>query len=221
MQIFESLFNEFYSPTFYRAIKEQGTERIAVAWNAYASAYIPAAILFGAFLAGSGPFLVKLLLGERFQVVTSILIWPALTETMRAISSSLFTMGIAKVDMRINLPPVAAGATTAPVLVYLLAPVNPLLGTGIALFTGAVVVLSIAIFMTYRALPVTWPVRRIVIALALGLPMVIGGNIAGSWVSDMTWAKAAIAVTLVGASMIAVQYLVARHWLHDAYAVLR
>ena len=221
MQAFESLFNEFYGPTFYRAIKEQGREGLARAWNAYASAYVPAVILFGAFLAGSGMFLVKLLLGERFQAAAPIIIWPAMTETIRAINSSLFTMGIAKVDMRINLPPIVIGAVTAPTLIYLLAPLNALTGTGIALFGAGLAVLLIMIPMSYRVLPVAWPVRRIGVAVALGLPLIVGGNLASSWLPEVTLGTAIVAVSIAGIIMVSIQYLVARKWLRETYAMVR
>jgi O-antigen/teichoic acid export membrane protein len=219
MQTFETLFNDFYSPTLYRNLKDQGDQGIVQAWDAYASAYLPAVILFGAFLAGNATFLVKLLLGERFQVVAPILILPALTETMRAMSSSLYTLGIAKIDMTINLLPVLAGGLVAPVLLYLLAPHDPLIGTGIALFVAGLVVLGTAIPMSYRVLPVTWPMRRILAALALGLPLVVGGNLASSWLSDVTLVTALVAVLIAGLFMVSLQYLIARKWLREPYAV--
>ena len=221
MQTFENLFNEFYSPTLYRALKNQGDLGIVQAWDAYASAYLPAVILFGAFLAGNATFLVKLLLGERFQVVAPILILPALTETMRAMSSSLYTLGVAKIDMTINLPPVLAGALVAPVLVYLLAPHDPLIGTGIALFVASAAVLGTVVPMSHRVLPVTWPRRRILAALALGLPLGLMGHLMDTSLGELTEGRALLALASSATVMVLLQYAVAKVWLRKAYPVLK
>lgn len=215
MQTFESLFNEFYSPTMFRALKGQNMEGIARAWNDYAAAYIPAVILFGAFLIGNATFLVKLLLGEQFQVIASILIWPALTETFRAISSTLHQLGLAKVDMTVNIVPVMIGAFVAPTLVYLLAPSEPLLGTALALLAAAVAAFAAVIPISRRALPVVWPVRRILYAAALALPLCLLGRVMGTGFGELSESKAMIALVISGLVMVLLQYVMAKKWLHQ------
>lgn len=215
MQTFESLFNEFYGPTLYRALKGQGREGMAQAWNAYAAAYIPAVILFGAFLVGNATFMVKLLLGEQFQAVTAILIWPALTETFRAISSTLHQLGLAKIDMTINVLPVMAGALVAPTLVYVLAPYEPLLGTALALLAAGVAVFAVVIPISCRALPVAWPIRRIMYALVLGVPLCLVGRLMGVGLGELSESKAVIALVISGLVMVALQYIMAKAWLRE------
>jgi O-antigen/teichoic acid export membrane protein len=215
MQTFESLFNEFYSPTMFRALKGQNIEGIARAWNDYAAAYIPAVILFGAFLIGNATFLVKLLLGEQFQVIASILIWPALTETFRAISSTLHQLGLAKVDMTVNIVPVMIGAFVAPMLVYLLAPSEPLLGTALALLAAAVAAFTAVIPISRRALPVVWPVRRILYATALALPLCLLGRAMGTGFGELSESKAMIALVISGLVLVLLQYVMAKEWLRQ------
>jgi O-antigen/teichoic acid export membrane protein len=215
MQTFESLFNEFYSPTLYRALKGQDKEGMARAWNAYAAAYIPAVILFGAFLVGNAAFMVKLLLGEQFQAVTAILIWPALTETFRAISSTLHQLGLAKIDMTVNVLPVMVGALVAPTLVYVLAPYEPLLGTALALLAAGVAVFAIVIPISCRALPVTWPIRRIMYAVALSIPLCLVGRVMGVGFGELSEIKAVIALLISGLMMVVLQYVMAKTWLRE------
>ena|SRR6185295_14949493 len=215
MQTFESLFNEFYSPTWFRALKGQDREGMARAWNAYAAAYIPAVILFGAFLVGNAAFMVKVLLGEQFQAVTAILIWPALTETFRAISSTLHQLGFAKVDMTVNVLPVMVGAFVAPTLVYVLAPHEPLVGTALALLAAGVAALAVVIPISCRALPVTWPIRRIMYALALGIPLCLVGRLMGAGFGELSEIKAVIALVISGLMMMGLQYIMAKTWLHE------
>jgi len=178
-------------------------------------------ILFGTFLASSGLFLVKLLLGEQFRGLAVVLVWPAITETIRAINSSFFTMGMARVDMHIILRPVVAAALISPILVYLLAPLSPLAGTGIALLTAGLTALFIMIPMTYRVLPVTWPLRRIAGAMTLGLSLVLVGRIAGVILSDTTLGTSLVVVSIAGAFMVMIQYLMARQWLRESYVAAR
>lgn len=215
MQTFESLFNEFYSPTMFRALKGQNIEGIARAWNDYAAAYIPAVILFGAFLIGNATFLVKLLLGEQFQVIASILIWPALTETFRAISSTLHQLGLAKVDMTVNIVPVMIGAFVAPTLVYLLAPSEPLLGTALALLAAAGAAFIAVIPISRRALPVVWPIRRILYAAALAVPLCLLGRAMGAGFGELSESKAVIALVISGFAMVLLQYVMAKKWLRQ------
>lgn len=217
IQTFETLFNEFYAPTLFHAFKGQDAAGMARAWNAYARAYIPAVILFGSFMAGNASFLVKLVLGEQFQAVTSILIWAALTETMRAVSSSLHMLGVAKVDMTVNLLPVVVGAVVAPTMVFLLAPHDPLLGTAIALFVASGAGLATVIPVSYRALPVIWPTRHIVTALVLGLPLGLMGYIVGASLGELTEGKAVMALAVSGLTMLLLQYSVGKKWLRGVY----
>ncbi|HJT22188.1 MAG TPA: oligosaccharide flippase family protein [Nitrospira sp.] len=215
IQTFETLFNEYYSPTLYRALKAQDAAGIARAWEAYARAYLPAVILFGSFMAGNAAFLAKLLLGEQFQSVAPILIWPALTETMRASLSSLHTLGVAKVDMTISLPPVIAGALAAPILVLILATHDALLGTAIALLGAGAVALIVGIYVNYRTLPITWPMRRIAIAIALSLPLILMGHILNAVLGDLTDDKAGMALAISALAMLLLQYAMAKDWIHQ------
>lgn len=219
MQTFQTMFNEFYSQTLYRKLKGGSQAGQAGAWNAYAEAYIPAVILFGAFLAGCGPYLAKILLGPEFQVVAAILVWPALVETLRAVATSVDTMGIVKVDMRVNLVPAFVGAVCAPWLVYALAGDNPLVGTGIALSLAGLAGLIVVIPISYRVLPIRWPARRIILALLAGLPMVIAGNIASRAAGMIGWTDAMLALALGAVYLLIVQYLFARKWLEHARPV--
>jgi O-antigen/teichoic acid export membrane protein len=221
MQTFESLFNEFYSPRWFRALKGQDAGGLAQAWNAYAGAYVPAVILFGAFLVGNAGFLVKVLLGEQFQSIAAILVLPALTEMLRALSSSLHHLGLAKVDMTVNILPGVVGALVAPTFVYALAPYDPLVGTAVALFAAGIAVFAIIIPMSYRALPIVWPIRRIVLAAAFGIPLALMGRLMALGFGEVTDAKAAIALACSGFVMIVMQYLMSKEWFHEVSPIAR
>ncbi|MBI1395529.1 MAG: hypothetical protein GC151_06070 [Betaproteobacteria bacterium] len=184
MQAFEAAFNELYSPTLYRDFESQGGEGRVTAWNDYVSAYLPSIVLCGCFLAGCAPHVARIALGPAFQVGAAFFVWPALSETFRAMSSVNHTLGVARIDMRWLLPPAFAGAVTAPLLVFLLSASSPVTGTGQALCAASAVVLVAVYGITRMASGARWPWRRIAGAGAAGAPMVLAGVVtasAGAW----------------------------------------
>lgn len=213
MAAYTTLFNEFYGPSYLRDLKGQNREGQVLAWNKYASAYVPSTILVGAFLIGGSPFLAKAFLGREFQSVSELLIWPALTETISAIGATLHFLGIAKVDMKMMVLPVAVGAVLAPTGVYFLAPIHPLHGTGGALLLAAVGALLVVILTAHHQLPITWPLRRIGGAVALSLPMVLGLRVASWALPELTVLGSVMSLLLGGGYLLFAQHLMTREWL--------
>jgi O-antigen/teichoic acid export membrane protein len=212
MQAFETLFHEFYNPKLYRSLADQGQAGVAQTWNDYASAYLPAIVLFGAFLVGMSPFLAKLLLADQYREIVPVLFIPAAAETLRAMGSALHTMGVAKLDMRILVVPVLIGAILSPILVYVLGSVDPLLGTAMGMFLAYLAVFLVVIPISRRALPVRWPVARMLAAALAGLPMLILGQLLPLAV-DATLAISLLALTAGVAYLGSAQFMLARPWL--------
>lgn len=214
MQTLKALFDEYYAPKLFGDVAHAATDEAkAAVWNSYMSAYGPAMILFGLALFGSVAFWPKLLLGAAYQSIALVVIWPIAKETIEALSSTLWTLGIVKADMRMNILPVAVGAVLSPVLVTVLAPIEPLHGTGIALVVGAVAVFAIIVPVSLRSLPVQWPIKRFFQAFVLGSPLVLLGiwtsaNGLSPSIGSSLGALAAIAAYVIGA-----QWLLSRSWL--------
>jgi hypothetical protein len=211
---FETLFNQYYGPIYLEAIKGKDKTEMVKAWNEYASAYVPGVILMGAFVIGGAPLLLKVFAGEKFQVVHAILLWPALTETLRAIGSSTINfMGIAIMNMRIIILPVALGATFALLGVYFFAQIDPLNGTGIALLLACVIGVLTVVVVTRRTLPIKWPLKRISLALFLALSMIIAFRIAILLTPQVSVFKAVIILALGGLYLLGTEYFMAREWI--------
>lgn len=212
MQAFEALFHETYNPRLYRSLAEEGQAGLANAWNAYASAYLPAVVLFGMFLLGMGPILARVLLAEPYHAIIPVLFLPALTEMFRASSSALHTMGVAKLDMRIVVLPVLAGAVLSPLLVYALGSIDSLLGTAAGMFFAYLAVFLTAIPISRRALPIRWPAGRVLGAALAGIPMIIFGQVLPT--ASGATLPATLFVLAVGVLyMTGAQYVLARPWL--------
>lgn len=123
--------------------------------------------------------------------------------------------GIAKVDMTVNLPSVIAGAMTVPVLVMLFAPQSPLIGTAFALFGTGGAALAVGLYVSYRTLPVTWPVRRIGVAEVLGLSLGAKEYIFNAMIGELTIGKAALALVVSSLVMVSWQYAMGKKWLRE------
>ena len=215
IQTFEALFNEIYGPRLYRSFVDHGEGGLANAWNEYASAYLPAVVLFGTFLMGMSPFLAKVLLADQYHSIIPILFLPAITETLRAMGTALHTMGVAKLDMRIILVPVLVGAILSPLLVYLLGSIDSLLGTAIGLTLAYLAAFLVAIPITRRTLPIRWPVRRIFEAALAGLPMIVFGQFVS--VTFESTVMISLEILALGVLyMVGAQFVLARPWLGQA-----
>lgn len=215
MQAFETLFHEIYGPKFYRSLADQGQAGLAKAWNEYASAYLPTVVLFGAFLVGMGPILARVLLGEQYHGIIPVLFLLALTEMLRASSSALYTMGVAKLDMRVIVPPVLVGAILSPFLVYVLGSIDSLLGTAAGMFLAYLGVFLVVIPISRRTLPIRWPIGRILGAGLVGLPMIILGQFL-PMAFDATLAISLLVVAIGVLYLAGAQYVLARPWLEQA-----
>jgi O-antigen/teichoic acid export membrane protein len=214
MILFENLFTQFYDPIYYNNLKGKDRDGQAKVWNDYASAYVPAILLVGAFVGSSGYFLIKVFLATRFQTVTSFFFWLAITETLRGVSGIIHYLGIAKIDMRILILPVASGAILAVIGVILLGRWNALQGTGIALCIAMLSSLIIGIYIGFRALPVTLSIRRILLSCLLSLPMIIGFQISKLAIPNPSvW----LAVVVLGTGTVYLfisEYFLAKEWLN-------
>jgi len=209
MQAFEAAVNEYFGPMLYGKIDMNSQSTVVQAWNLYASVYIPSILIFGGFLAACAPFLVVLALGSEFQAVGTILIWAALGETARALSTVNHALGIAKVDMRRLLPPALAGALAAPVLIQVLAPGEPLLGTAIALCLANAIVLVVVYVLVSLSAPVTWPWKRALAAASLGAAVILAGRAAFDLLPRTPVVALAVCAVL-GLFVLAVLYYISR-----------
>lgn len=172
MALYESVFNQYYMPIFYQNLKGQETEGQARAWNEFAKAYLPGIVLVGAFVACNARFLAQIMVGEQYRNAAAILvIWAACNESIRAVTSMVSHLSFAKVDTRITLLPLVVGGTLSPLCVFLFGRFDPLHGTAFAFLIAYLGMLVASVRNINRALPISWPLTRIVGAMGLALPL--------------------------------------------------
>lgn len=170
---FEALTTEFYQPIFYRALVAQDTPGRVAAWNEYAAWYLPSIALMAVYVAASGPFLLRLIAGERFQGLGGVVAWAAVTESVRLVSSAFYMAAVAELDMRQLIVPGILGAASALVGVGILSPLSEFHGTGFALFLAASSVMLAMGFGLRRWLAIAIPWTRLGKAVAIATPVMV------------------------------------------------
>jgi O-antigen/teichoic acid export membrane protein len=204
--IYEGLFGQFYQPFFFRELKGQNMQGVANAWNNYARAYLPGLAVFGVYVAAGAPFLARVLLGEAFRnVAIHVALLGVIIEIMRAAGGMISHLGVAKVDNRITILPTVVGALLAPTGVYFLGRFEPIIGTVVGLFIAGFVVIVIIIITSRRALPIVWPVRRIVTGFLLSVPLAVGLHIASQLIPEPGTVVSLFVLVIGGAYVLVIQ----------------
>lgn len=209
--LYEGIFGQFYEPIYYEDLRFQGPSGQATAWNHYAALYLPGVILMGVFVASSSHFLAEILLGEEFrEAAEKIVVWAAIIETMRGVGAMNYHLGVAKVDSRVNLLPVAVGSTLSVLGVLIFSRIDPLMGTVFGLFIAGFVVIVIVLKMSISHLPVMWPYAGMFKAMFFSCPLIVGFWVARLILKDENiWSTIGI-LGIGGIYMLAVQFMLFR-----------
>lgn len=211
---FESVVTAYFQPRLYRDANMGGGAKQALAWQRYAVAVIPAVLLTVALIVTLAPELTRIFLGEKFQSATEYVVWGALAEAARVLTS-VYTLR-AHVDMRTRtlILPGVIGASMSIVLSLVLIPRLGAIGIGAALaLSGFAVVVVMHSIMVGK----TWGVfsERPVLRAALyagGIWAVV--EIARGQFST-EWSGLAGTLTISGLLYLGCQYSLLREYLKD------
>ncbi len=207
MNAFDYFATQFLLPHFLAGIESFERERMAVAWNRYATALMPATILVGALAASGGPLLIRLLAAPSFAAAGYLVAWGVAADGLRLLTQGMTLVSQARLEMRHVLLPSVAGVVTSLGGVLLLSRSNPLDGTGLALATGGAVWLVLQYRASRALLPIVLPWRQITGAVVATIPLVAGLRwaIAVNEAATPLFSLAALAVAAV--YVLAVGYL--------------
>jgi hypothetical protein len=123
---------------------------------------------------------------------------------------------VVKVNMKLTVMPVVVGAVLSPVLVYACGAASPLWGTALGLLLAYLAVFLVVIPVTRAALPVRWPIRRMLTAAVIGAPMIaLGHGLPRMIEATLGLSLAALAVGAL--YMVGGQYLLSRPWLGQVF----
>jgi len=169
---YEGVITQYLEPGFFNNLKYQGKDGQVNAWNQYAKLFLPGMAVISVYVAVSAPFLAKIFLGESYRAVAlKITGLAAIIEATRAAGTMMFQLGMAKLDNKMTILPAATGALSAPIAVYFLSKIDPLFGTIGGLFLAGIIVLCTNVFLSFKVLPITWPIKRILLGLLMAIPV--------------------------------------------------
>lgn len=217
MASFEKVFREYYNPIYFQAIAHGSYKDKIRAWDEYVSAYFPAMVLFALFVIEGSTFFSLILVSSEFHSAGWIMVWGILAYAAVMVYAAYFNLVLSLSDNRILIRPNLFGATAVLVLMLLISPEFPLIGTAIALLMGTLtVMISTAYTLGHKhVLKIAW--RRMGFAVFIGVPLVVMLEWGKHYWITPTQLEALIVLAVTGIYFSVAQYFLARPWLYRGY----
>jgi len=210
MVAFDTLFNQYYHPIFYNEIANSNEEQRTIAWNKYGSFFFPAIIIMMVYIGVNGPLLAKVFTGERFHYVGNIILWGAVAESLRMMTSATAMVSHAQLEMKPLIIPSIVGAVSAIIGVFILVRFNPFLGGGFAISFGWLLAFLVLFKNMKKLLPIEFPYKRVLYSIFLSLPFFVLLLVKKT---DFMIVQSLIILVVSGLYLIFAQFILARKWI--------
>jgi O-antigen/teichoic acid export membrane protein len=214
--VFESIFDQYYFPIFYKEVSTADLEGRKTSWNRFAAYLFPGALVMTAFIIACAPYLIKLLVAPQFHEAGRFILWGGLAELTRLLARGFSMMAHAEMKTTWLIPASITGAIVALGGVLALAQWDPQGGTGIALtVAGFAMLLHLAIRL-HKEVAFNLPWRRIFISIALSAPLLVVLLVyVNPLIGQPTYVQAIMVLVIAGSYLAAVQYLMATRWINS------
>ena len=211
---FESIFDQYYFPIFYKEVSTADLEGRGTSWNRFAAYLFPAALVMTAFIIACAPYLTKLLVAPQFHEAGRFILWGGLAELTRVLASGFSMMAHAEMKTTWLIPASVTGAVVALGGILALVQWDPQVGIGIALtIAGFAVALHLAIRLR-KEVAFNLPWRRIFISLALSIPLLVGlPAVVNPLIGQPSYVQAILVLVTAVSYLAAAQYLMVTRWL--------
>lgn len=211
---FESLFCSFYDPIFYSEISNSDSTKKAEAWNRYAKAFLPALFLVCCFICFGSPFIIKIFVSQCFQkMAVETLIWGSITSFLLCVLGTYRTVAIAKLNMKKLIMPYILGAVIVLGGILVLCPRSPYFGAGLSLSLGALGTLVYLIIEMYKLLPISFPKKRMILAIIYSLPMAVVFVLFKKNIHNPTILQSLTILVILGIYLLFAQVVLAKDWI--------
>jgi len=211
---FETVFHQYYMPIYYSEISHAIKETRSSAWNKYATLFYPVLFAFICYIALSGKYLSVILTGNKFHGVGTIVIWGALSEGGRIMNSSISLVGQSEIQMKPLIVPGILGVSIVYALLFLLMPINAIVGCGIALIIGSIVSYVYSYINMNRLLSIKIPIKRIIYSVLLMSPIYIYYLLIDKFITTRNGMSNSIIILLgSGIYFVAVVYMLTRKYI--------
>lgn len=212
---FESVLTTYFQPRLYRNVSTDDPTMRTQSWREYAAAITPSLLLTSAFIMMLAPEMTRILLGSDFQSAADYVIWGALAETARMLTSTYSLVAHVHMRTRWLILPNMIGAILSVTLCAALIPVFGAAGAGMGLMlSGLAVVIAMRIMLGERASGGI-PIRATLASTALagGLWVITSG--VRHVLNSAEWWNVTGTVALIGILYLGLQYLLLREHLKD------
>jgi O-antigen/teichoic acid export membrane protein len=210
---FESIFDHYYYPIFYKEISTADPEGRMISWNKFAAYLFPAALLVAAFIIACAPYLTKLLVSAQFHAAEQFILWGAFVELARVLARGFSIIAHAEMKTLWLIPAGVTGAIVALGGVLVLAQWDPQVGTGIALtIAGFAVALHLARKL-YKEVAFSPPWRRIFMSFGFSAPLLICLVGVNPLIGEPTYIESVVVLVIAGGYLATAQYLMTTRWL--------
>jgi len=131
-------------PIYYRQIVGVNGGSSDIIWHESVAIVFPVLVLVAVFSVVAGPFMLKLLVHDEFQLVASLALWGGIAESTRVLAGLFYVGGVGRQDtLRMILPHIPGG-------------IFMLVATGsVGIFYNSLHVLGLNIFLSYLVLVVS------------------------------------------------------------------
>lgn len=170
---FEAMLTTYFQPQFYQQINHEDGQLQAAAWNTYAAAMLPSLILLVCMVWAVAPTLTDLLLGPAYVASATFIVWGALAEAGRVLTSVYSLVAHLKMNTRLLILPNLLGAVVALGFIWCLLPLYGAQGVGMALTAAGAVVVLVMHSLVRRQIAMLFPIRSIVFSITMGAVIIL------------------------------------------------
>jgi len=166
----EGLATQYFNPIYLRQITDVTKEERTKAWNELASYMFPIYILLTIFVISLAPYLVKILVAEKFYDAYIYVIFGALIEFFRVITNIVYMVSQSEIKTNTTIIPYTIGFFMTVIILYMIDFSNNLWCIPFVIALAYSSIFLMLFFSMKKLLPIHIDLISIVKALMLSVP---------------------------------------------------
>jgi O-antigen/teichoic acid export membrane protein len=171
---FDSIFNQLYTPIFWKKVTEKSFRNIGSEVSAYLSNHWAYLIVYALWIVGVAPFAFRIFVADKYRGYTVLIVLVAISELVRIAGSGIsYSINALNKNMYLLLPASLCFIICIGGVYFLGHVMDPLLAAGISLALSCFmqVFVIILVLRKYAAFRLPWLESGV--ALVYGLPLII------------------------------------------------
>lgn len=166
----ESLATQYFMPLYLKAVTNTTKDKRALAWDELASYMLPIYFALMIFVISLAPFIMKLLIAEKFYDAYIYAMFGALIEFLRVTANILYLVSQSEVKTRQTITPYLLGFISTVTVLYFTDLHDMLWTIPVVLAASYFLILTLLYINMRKVLSIKLPVLNIVKSIVLSLP---------------------------------------------------